>query len=35
MKPIIYIDIDREVLTNEENLTIGVAEFTAFCKYAL
>ncbi len=35
MKPIIYIDIDGVLLTNEENLTIGAAEFTTFCKYAL
>jgi hypothetical protein len=35
MKPIIYIDIDGVLLANEENLTIGGAEFTAFCKYAL
>ena len=31
----IYVDIDGVLLVNEENLAIGVAEFTAFCKYAL
>ena len=31
----IYLDIDGVLLVNEENLAIGVAEFTAFCKYAL
>ena len=31
----VYVDIDGVLLANEENLAIGAAEFTAFCKYAL